>query len=203
VAKARANLEWFEEKPLVHIWIAPADGSFGDASSSLRNDLLASINSSRHPNYPVRIDSFVPKFFSLTAGIVVDPAYLPALVTEAVAKALQVAFSFENREIGEGIAASSIVSVISEVKGVKAVRMDLLSVCNIPPLSIVPFVKLMDGKVRLQFREIKKIELIDIFPPLTDLLMPYSFPENCILRIETSELLTIYPNGIKIICIQP
>ena len=204
IGKARADLVWSGEQPVVCLTIAAADGSTVDKSSTLCTDLLAAINKERHPKYPVRVGSYIPRYFSLKAGIVIGDAYLPEKVIASAGDALTNAFSFGNRDFGQGLAASMVISVIQQVEGVIAVRLDSLAENVHDPADTGTGKYPKNGTGRFVWRAGKKggkKHFVIYFPKFISL--PSFYPENEALPVNPSDLLMINPLGIDIYSIQP
>jgi len=130
IGKAQATLIWNGERQQVHLTIAGADGSVVEKTSSLYQNLAAGIDSARHPDNPVYIDSYISKTFNLSATIFIDKAHLAEVVLAAISKSLKETFSFEKRSFGQVVRASEVMEVIQAIKGVIGVDLDELGGAN-------------------------------------------------------------------------
>lgn len=126
IGKAQATWLWDGEKRLIHLTVAAAGGGLISQTSELYKNLVAAINSSRHVDQRVVTDSYKPLLFDAAAKILIDPAYLFENVKAAVEAALAGSFSFASRSFGQSVAASEVIAVMQQVKGVVAVDLDKL-----------------------------------------------------------------------------
>jgi hypothetical protein len=74
----------------------------------------------------LRVATFTPAPFTLTAALKIDPDYQTALVTPQVEQALRTALSFDARDFGQPVALSEIYAVISAVPGIIAAEISAL-----------------------------------------------------------------------------
>jgi hypothetical protein len=88
--------------------------------------LTTAINSSRHVDQTVRIDSYQSLLFDLEAKLLIDPDYLFNDVQTGVEQALTAAFSFDSRSFGQAVTGSEIIATCQAVAGVVAVDLDKL-----------------------------------------------------------------------------
>lgn len=135
IGKASAVWLWGGEMRYVHITIASADGKCVEKTSDLYKNLYKAINELKDPVVQFRIDTFTPLTFEISARILVNEKYIKDKVFEAIKDALRNAFSFSNRNFGEPIRESEIISVIQAVDGVVAVDLDEETVKKIPDAS--------------------------------------------------------------------
>ena len=117
---------WNGERLLVHLTVAAADGGGVDETSDFYKNLTAGIDAARHPDQPVRVDSYQLLQFNLEAKVGVDRDYIVEDVLAAVSEALQEAFAFEQRTFGQAVTVSEVLAVMQRVKGVIAVDLDKL-----------------------------------------------------------------------------
>ncbi len=113
-------------------------------------ELVNAIESYRDSSSQFIVRSFKKRLFKIDAKILATADREFADVAEAASVALQEAFSFANRDFGQPVAMSEVVSVIQGVEGVEAVDVDLLYDGEVgpqePPLPIiVARPKLQDG----------------------------------------------------------
>ena len=141
IGKAQAVMLWKGETRLVHITIAAvaptvASGVDGarsalatnvvDRTSPLYTNLIEAIQEASDPAQRFRIDSYQPLFFNVKAKVMVDSAYMPAAVLDAVEGALKETFSFERRDFGQPVTPAEIITTIQGVPGVVATDLDHL-----------------------------------------------------------------------------
>jgi hypothetical protein len=126
VGKAQANWLWDGKRRVVHITLAAFDGGDVDPGSTLYQNLIRSITAASPPRQEVLVSSYTSLQFKLSATLCVDPLYVPEKVEAAVRQTLQVAFSFDRREFGQGVAASEVITVMQGVEGMRFVDLDSL-----------------------------------------------------------------------------
>lgn len=128
IGKARADLLWKGEERMVHLTIAAADK--GPVSETLAQNLVTAIKGVSHTTCPVRVSSFEPVYFNLTAGIRIRPDYLPEKVIARIKEDLLLAFGFDSRSFGQGITPAEVITGIQAVEGVVSVDLDNLGGAN-------------------------------------------------------------------------
>lgn len=126
VEKALATWTWQGQKRTIFITVAGAGGAAIKTDSELYKNLLESIRKAGDPRVTVTLATYVPQFFRLTANLKIHPDHITTKVLDAVAKALQDAFSFAERSFGEAVRYSEVVAVIQAVEGVVAVDIEKL-----------------------------------------------------------------------------
>jgi predicted phage baseplate assembly protein len=126
IGKAQAAFLWNGEHPIVHLTIAGTGGAALDPASDLYRNLSAAIDAAGHTEQDVRIDTYQPLLFNVSARVLVDSRYLSPEVLAAAAAAVSEAFSFEHREFGQPVLKSELLAVIQDVEGVVAVDLDAL-----------------------------------------------------------------------------
>jgi hypothetical protein len=106
----------------VFLTVAGVSGQALTASSNTLTKLIASLTSYGNPLIPVTAQSFLETLFGLTADVKYDPAYDQPTVQTAIEQALASAYSFANRDFGQGVSADEIAAFIQGVPGVIAVN---------------------------------------------------------------------------------
>lgn len=162
IGKAKAAVLWDGENRLVHISIASASGKEVTSSSNLYKNLGAAIEKARDPSMQVRIASFQLLYFNLVAKVMVDARYLPEEVKEDVEEALETAFAFEKRSLGQPVTAAEVIKTIQAVAGVVAVDLDQLYLTTDPSgaSQVMPEDFLPAHSARWQADQIKPAELL-------------------------------------------
>lgn len=120
IGKAQAIPLWSGESRLVHLTVAAAIGGAVDPNSSLYRSLVQAIDSVRDPVQQVRVASYQPLLFNLTASVLINSRYAAGDVLAAVEATLKAAFSFGNRAFAQAATAAEAVTVIQAVLGVIA-----------------------------------------------------------------------------------
>jgi hypothetical protein len=140
IAKALATWTWFGRTRGVFVTAAGADGDELDPAGTTLANLVAAYRRYGSPYVPIRAMSYRPRWFRLGGNVKVDAwNYDPPTVLAAVRDALTQAFGFDARALGEGVAASRIVEVATNVPGVVAVQ---LTVFNRDDQGVTPGVPL-------------------------------------------------------------
>lgn len=124
IGKAQAAWLWNGEKRMVHLTVAGVDGGDVPVTSDLFKNLKAAIDSARHADQRVRVDSYRQREFNLAAKLLIDPHYLFDDVKTDVEAALTEAFSFDTRAFGQAVTSSEVIALAQSIDGVVAVDLD-------------------------------------------------------------------------------
>jgi predicted phage baseplate assembly protein len=124
IGKALATWTWFGELRGVFVTVAGSGGSEVTEQLPLYKNLLDAMRDSGDPNVSLKVKSFQPRFFRLSASITFDPDFLADKVRAEVEQKLRVAFSFEAREFGQPVHLSEVIAVMQNGAGVVAVDVD-------------------------------------------------------------------------------
>jgi len=130
IGKAKASEIWNGNKIIVHLSIASSSGQKLDLLT-LEN-ITRSIEKFKDPHIPFILDSFIKKTFSLTAKIKINKDMLSDKVLLSVKNMILDTFSFENRQFGQSVTLSEIVTLIQNIPGVIFVDLDQLYFDNSP-----------------------------------------------------------------------
>lgn len=126
IGKARAVELWDGKRGFVHVTVASASGEeLADDSATLLS-LQAAMASYADPAHVASAGGHETISFGVTLKLLRDAAYLADDVDEAVRAALVAAFSFSERQFGQAVTASEVISVVQGVAGVTAVDLDAL-----------------------------------------------------------------------------
>jgi predicted phage baseplate assembly protein len=121
IAKALATWTWDGQTRGVFVTVAgPSGAKIPDGSKTLTN-LIAAMQSAGDPHVPLRVQTYRPGLFRLSALVVINPDYQQDKVIAAVTDALRTGFSFDARAFGQGVALSQVVAGMQAVPGVDAV----------------------------------------------------------------------------------
>jgi hypothetical protein len=127
IAKARAVSLWNGHTHLVHITVATSEEESLDPKSKLYKNLTAAIDLARDPIQQVVVTGYVPRTFSLSAGLILDSQYDSDDVIAGAADALEEEFSFAKRCFGQPVTAAEVVKALQSTAGVIAVDIDSLT----------------------------------------------------------------------------
>jgi hypothetical protein len=123
IAKALATWTWFGDIRGVFLTVAGADGTTLTTDDPVVTSLIEAIAHNGDPHVPLMVASYVPVLFTFAADVAIDVAdYAPDQVLAQVWQAVSAAFAFDNRQLGQPVAASQIIEIIQDVPGVIAVR---------------------------------------------------------------------------------
>jgi hypothetical protein len=124
VAKALATWTWFRATRGIFLTVAGAGGTTFQSSDATVVNLIKALAGAGLPFVPLRVQSYVPVLFELAATVWVDATdYDPSEVQARVWQALASAFSFDQRELGQGIAQSEVIAIVQGTAGVVAVEL--------------------------------------------------------------------------------
>lgn len=126
IAKALATWTRSGEKRGVLVTVAGPKGVAILPSGKVYQSLLTAMKQAGDPYIPVRVETYTPKFFRISAKVKIDPSYLPERVLPAVETTLRAAFSFQARAFGQPVTLGEVMAVMQGVPGVEAVDIDML-----------------------------------------------------------------------------
>ncbi len=136
IAKALASWTWFGDVRGVFLTVAGAGGATLDDDDPILAALIEAIGLYGEPWVPLRVASYAPVLFRFSATVAVDqPTYDPDQVLAQVWRDVHAAFAFEQRDLGQSVAASLIVEIIQRVPGVVAVQLQTLGRSGDPSTS--------------------------------------------------------------------
>jgi uncharacterized phage protein gp47/JayE len=126
VAKALATWTWDGQTRGVFVTVAgPGGVAIPDGSKTLTN-LIAAMQAAGDPHVPLRVQTYEPALFRLSALLDIDPDYQQDKVISAATDALRTQFSFDSRSFGQGVALSELMAALQSVQGVIAVDVNTL-----------------------------------------------------------------------------
>lgn len=133
VAKASASWTFFNGTRGVFLTIAGAAGATLQPSDTVVLNLTESLHKFGNKYVPVRIASYDPVLFQLAASVKIDDTtYDAGLVQAQVWQNLSDAFSFEQRRLGQNVAASDLIEIIQRTPGVVALQLSALHLTGSP-----------------------------------------------------------------------
>jgi hypothetical protein len=134
IGKARAAALSDGRRRLVHVTIAGADDIPIDLNSDLYRNLSQALRDFGDPQTPVRLAPRELLSLIISAKVRVLPDYVWESVEPIIRSALLNAFGFSQRELGQDVAPSEVISAIQNVRGVDYVDLDLLTSIDAPKL---------------------------------------------------------------------
>jgi hypothetical protein len=132
IAKTLATWTWAGTVRGVFLTVAgPAGAAIEDPTTGY---LITALHNIGNPYVPVFVQTFTSVLFDVGANIQVDTNdYDPKLVTAQVWAALTAAFSFDQRQFGQGVAQSEVIELIQQVPGVIAVEINTFYRADVGP----------------------------------------------------------------------
>jgi predicted phage baseplate assembly protein len=139
VGKCAGTELWRGGRPWIHLTVAaaapkPEPGGLRsgmadhriEATAPLSTNLEEALRAASEPSLNLRMDTYRPVFFNVTARVLIDSRYRWSDVDVAVRSALQLAFTFEHRSFAQPVSATEVVATIQRVPGVVFVDLDAL-----------------------------------------------------------------------------
>ncbi len=126
IAKSSAQELSDGERAVVHLTIAGSGNIQIDVTSDLYRNLLAALARFGDPLQPLQVESFERVLLVISAKVNVLPEYLWEKVKEQMRTLLFERLGFENRELGQSVTLSEVLSLMQSVPGVNYVDFDIL-----------------------------------------------------------------------------
>lgn len=120
IGKARSIVLWSGETNIIHLTVGTSDGKPVASESDLMVRLAQSIDSSRHGDHQLIIDTYKEEKFGCSFQIKIDETYNSESVLNNVKTILMNTYSFRNRDFAQGTTASELLALVHEVEGVAA-----------------------------------------------------------------------------------
>ncbi|MEM9218819.1 MAG: putative baseplate assembly protein [Cyanobacteria bacterium P01_F01_bin.150] len=125
IAKVLATWTWMGQQRGVFLSVAGLQGAA--VGTNLITKLVHQLRKSGDPHVPLQVKSYRNALFQITGSIHVQADYSRSFVLTNVKQTLATAFSFENRDFGQGVTLSEVLAVMQDVPGVTAVDIDALT----------------------------------------------------------------------------
>jgi hypothetical protein len=126
IGKASAARLSDGRRQVVHLTIAGLDDIPIDTTSDLYLNLRLALLKYGDPSQPLQLALRYLRLLVIRAGVRVQPDYKWEFVEPLIRAALQDAFGFDRRELGQDIYLSEVISAIQNVKGVEYVLVEIL-----------------------------------------------------------------------------
>ncbi len=136
ISKVQVKALWNGHTRLIYMTVAGAAGQEIAEDAAIATALHSAIYAAAtSPAHPLRIASFEPLYAQLSAALIIAPAYeaLTETVLANVQQALTTTFGFDQRGLGQSMAAAEVIATIQGVAGVLAVRLESLYFKGQPP----------------------------------------------------------------------
>ena len=126
IAKASALRLSDGVREVVHLTIAGAGNISIDPTSDLYRNLVAALERFGDPLQPLEVESFERVLLVVNAKVSLLPDYLWEVVKEKLRLTLWDKLGFENRQLGQDVTLSEVVSLMQSIPGVDYVDFELL-----------------------------------------------------------------------------
>jgi hypothetical protein len=136
IAKAAASWTFFNGKRGAFITVAGAEGATFEPTDTVILHLIDSLHRYGNPFVPLCVVSYEPVLFQVAANVRIDDDYDPTLVLAQVWQNLVSAYAFDERLLGQNVAASDIVEIVQQTPGVIALQLAALFVTGSPSAAV-------------------------------------------------------------------
>jgi len=126
IGKASATVLSDGRRQLVYITITGTDNIPIDKSSDLYRNLLQAFQKLGDPNQAIQVEMSELMLLLVVANIRILPDYQWESVEPRIRQRLLDTFSFEQRELGQAVFLSEVISTIQQVSGIAYVDVDIL-----------------------------------------------------------------------------
>jgi predicted phage baseplate assembly protein len=133
IDKALATWTWSGQQRIVLLTVAGVNGASVAVDSTLYKNLTDSIRLCSEPFVRPLLQPYDPIFFRVAGTVAVDTAYILDQVKANVEDALRAAFSFAERDFGQPVHLSEVISTIQNVVGVLDVDLTEFYRSDLPP----------------------------------------------------------------------
>ena len=113
-------------REVVHLTIAGSGNIPIDPTSDLYRNLVEALKRFGDPLQPLEVESFERVLLVVNAKVTVHPDYLWEVVKEKMRATLWEKLGFENRQLGQAVTLSEVLSLMQSVPGVNYVDCELL-----------------------------------------------------------------------------
>jgi predicted phage baseplate assembly protein len=128
IGKVQVARLWDSHTRVIHLTVLGADQQAVLSSSELYRSLQRGIAARAAPQQTVLVQSGqeLIQRFNVEARVLVEPGYQVAPIREAIRTVLQRTFAFDQRTFGQSVAASDVITLMQQVRGVRAVELTAL-----------------------------------------------------------------------------
>jgi hypothetical protein len=163
IAKANALRLSDGVREVVHLTVAGAGNIQIDPTSDLYRNLVAALERFGDTLQPLEVESFERVLLVVSAKVSVLPDYLWDVVKEKMRATLWDRLGFENRQLGQAVTLSEVLSLMQSVPGVDYVDFELLDSLTEEKLSDLNFGAKLTLKSRVN-AELARLVNGDILP---------------------------------------
>ncbi|HEY9606518.1 MAG TPA: putative baseplate assembly protein, partial [Allocoleopsis sp.] len=126
IRKASAKLLSNGKRQILHLTIAGVEDVSIDKNSDIYRNLLKALHQFGDPYMPIHVDKRELMLLIISAKVRIQPDLQWESVAPHIRTALLDSFSFENRQLGQDVYLSEVISIIQQVSGVDYVDVDIL-----------------------------------------------------------------------------
>lgn len=149
IGKTSATLLTAGRRRIVHLTIAGSENIPINRTSDLFRNLVQALRQFGNPSEPLQVALCEVKLLVISARIRVLPDFKLELVAPTIRAALLAAFSFDQRDLGQSVYESEVLSVIQNVPGVAYVDLDILDAIDQQ--------KLIDALDKIHLEELQQV----------------------------------------------
>lgn len=144
IGKARADRVWDGRGEMIVVTVGSATGAPMSGLSTTVRGLTDAIERYRDPVTAARVVPLSERTFDIAAKVMVDDRFDKEDVLAEVRDSLRQAYSYQERDIGEDVTKSSVLTAIHAVDGVIAVDLDLFAATGVS--SVAPLVEALPAR---------------------------------------------------------
>jgi hypothetical protein len=126
IAKARADWTFDGFSRPIFISVAGQAGALLPDDGEDMTNLRAALAAAGEADLKVTVRNYTPASFIVKAGLFIDARYIVDDVLAAATVALQTAFGFDARDLGQGVSRAQVIATLQAVEGVEGVDLDAL-----------------------------------------------------------------------------
>ena len=134
IVKATSQLLSNGSQQLVYLTVAGQNNIPIDPTSDLYQNLFLSLRTVGNPGEPIKLAVCEAKLLVISARVRISTDYSLEAVVPNIRTALLNAFGFDQRDLGQPVYQSEVLSVIQQVSGVAYVDLDILDAVDQPQL---------------------------------------------------------------------
>ncbi len=134
IAKARADWTFDGFARPILVTVAGQGGALLPETGEDMTNLGAALLAAGESDLRVSLRNYRPVGFGVSARLFVNPAHMPADVILTARAALLAAFSFDARDLGQGVSQAQIIATLQALPGIDGVDLDALYLGTTPML---------------------------------------------------------------------
>jgi predicted phage baseplate assembly protein len=136
IARAQATWLWDGRRRVVALTVAGPKGASLTGDSAVMKNLNDAIAKAGDPNVPVAVASYRIARFRAAVSLRIDPDRITRVVVENARAALESAFSFQARQLGQPVTLAEVYAVAQSVPGVVAAKITQFCRSDFPVVTV-------------------------------------------------------------------